>query len=267
MPGAGSPALRLRLHAAPATGVVVHAGDRAVYAHFPSAAPGTPAHVIGIVARDAVAVPCAVATALPTLPHVAVGARATLGAGVLQIAATAGPLVAGVDRLLATGAPTLPDPALASDRLAAALPDLAPVRRQLPPDALAALAAGDPAAVASLLGRGDGLTPVGDDVLAGWLVAARSAGRRTDAVAAAAAAGAHRTTDLSATLLADAADGAAIPQFRALLTAVAAGRGVAAAVTALLAVGHTSGAGMLLGAHLALAPVLSVSPPLEGSPR
>jgi len=134
------------------------------------------------------------------------------------------------------------------------------VRRQLPADALAALARGDAATVPALVGRGDGLTPVGDDVLAGWLVAARAVGRDLTQLAAVVHDSSHSTTALSATLLAHAADGEAVPQFRELLLALAAGRDVEPAVARLVTVGHTSGAGMLLGAALALTPS-------EGSPR
>lgn len=252
--GAGSPALRALLAGAPATGTVVHAGAHAVYARFP-------AGVVGVLARSAVHVPAAIATTLLRLPPVAVGAPARMGGGSLDL----GALSVGVDRLVATDVPRLPDPAAAAALLADALPAPAVVRRQLPPAALDALAAGDPVAVPALVGRGDGLTPVGDDVLAGWLVAGRAAGREVAPVAAAVATATHRTTDLSATLLAHAAGGAAIPQFRALLLALAAGTGVAEAAATLVAVGHTSGAGMLLGASLALP--RPVPRTREGSPR
>lgn len=252
--GAGSAVLRSLLDGAEETGTVVHSGEHAVYARFA-------AGVVGVVARSAVHVPAAIATTLLRLPPVAVGAPARIGGGTLDV----GPLSVGVDRLVATDAPPLPDPRAAAALLDAALPDLGVVRRQLPADALDALATGDPAAVPALVGRGDGLTPVGDDVLAGWLVTARAAQRDLAEVAAAVAVAAPRTTDLSATLLAHAATGAAIPPFRDLLLALAAGRGVAGAVEALVAVGHTSGAGMLLGAALALP--RPVPRTREGSPR
>lgn len=251
--GAGSPALRTLLEGAPQAGTVVHAGAQAVYARFPDG-------VVGVLARSAVHVPAAISTTLLRLPAVAVGAPARIGGGTLDV----GPLRVGVDRLVATDVPPLPDPLTAAARLAAALPDLSVVRRQLPATALDALAAGDPAAVAALVGRGDGLTPVGDDVLAGWLVAGRAAGREVAPVAAAVAEAAHRTTDLSASLLAHAAEGAAIPPFRDLLLALTAATDFGPAAERLVAVGHTSGAGMLLGATLALP---SVPRPLERSPR
>lgn len=101
-----------------------------------------------------------------------------------------------------------------------------------------------------LIGRGPGLTPLGDDLLAGWL-ATRAALGRPDAVLA----GAVRrrlgvTTLLSATLLECALHGEALPQLADWLADPSAGTR-----EALLAVGATSGAGLLTGASLALASV------------
>ncbi|WP_215816532.1 DUF2877 domain-containing protein [Pimelobacter sp. 30-1] len=256
--GAGGAALRDLLAGPVRVGTVLHSGREAVYVRVDE-------RVVGVVARGAVHVPSAIATMLTALPEAAVGAPVPVGDGVVALPG----LSVGVDRIVATDAPALPDPAAAGERLALADPDLAVVRRQLPEAALDALAAGDPAAVPALVGRGDGLTPVGDDVLSGWLVATRAAGRDPRAVADAVRAQAHRTTSLSATLLADAAAGASIPPFRRLLLALGSGHEVAAAVAGLRAVGHTSGAGMLLGALLALHPSVLSSPatPLEGSPR
>ena len=107
----------------------------------------------------------------------------------------------------------------------------------------------------SLLGLGPGLTPAGDDLLAGLLVGL--AGRPdlrdplADAVARLAPA---RTTWLSAELLRLAADGFAAPAVVALADALA-GHGpddtLADALPALLAVGHTSGAALARGLLLA----------------
>ncbi|MDN4161489.1 oxamate carbamoyltransferase subunit AllH family protein [Nocardioides abyssi] len=237
--GAGTAALRRRLHEEPGTGEVVHAGASAVYVRLGD-------RVVGVSAHSAVHVPATIATALTRLPDVAVGSPAEVADGALHVAG----LSVSVDRLVPTDLPRLPPEA--ADRLAAATPDLSHVLDQLPAEALDALAAGDGEAVAALLGRGDGLTPVGDDVVAGWLVAARATGRSRDAVADGVRRSAHRTTTLSATLLLEAVDGACLPQFRALLLTLATGRGVPDAVDRLVAVGHSSGAGMLLGAALAL---------------
>lgn len=99
-----------------------------------------------------------------------------------------------------------------------------------------------------LLGRGPGLTPLGDDVLAGWLAVRVAAGRPDVAVAGAVR---HRravTTMLSATLLDCALHGEALPQLADWLASP-----TDASAAALLDVGATSGAGLLAGACLALA--------------
>ena len=100
--------------------------------------------------------------------------------------------------------------------------------------------------VAHLVGRGPGLTPLGDDVVAGWLVAARSLGLPHHDVADAVRDRLSATTPVSATLLDCAVRGECLPQLGDWLRAPT---DVAAA--ALLAVGSTSGAGLLTGALLA----------------
>ena len=67
-----------------------------------------------------------------------------------------------------------------------------------------------------MLGRGDGLTPLGDDVLCGWLALHRAAGVPTpDVDAEVRAEHLHRTTLLSATLLDCALHGEVMPEFAA----------------------------------------------------
>lgn len=132
-----------------------------------------------------------------------------------------------------------------------------------------ALAARDPEGVLraadGLLGRGPGLTPDGDDVLAAALASYRLIGTAladdrapatVDAVAEPLAdSAAQRTTSLSASLLRHALAGAVADPVAALLRALT-GRGrVAEALDRLLLVGHTSGSalagGVLLGAAAA----------------
>ena len=125
----------------------------------------------------------------------------------------------------------------------------------------------DPA-VARLLGRGPGLTPTGDDVLAGVLVTLRALGSpAAGSIARAVLAGTPgATTPVSAGLLRHAVEGRCIPQLADVLTALGAtavgdpaspadsGSGaLPRAVGALLAVGHTSGAGLLHGVKVAVA--------------
>lgn len=113
------------------------------------------------------------------------------------------------------------------------------------------VAAEDPAWALTLIGRGDGLTPYGDDVLCGWLAAHRALGVATPAVDATVRAHLDRTTTLSASLLEAALDGIAIRAFSTWLRRRG-GPEETAARQRLLAVGGSSGAGLLAGAEQAL---------------
>jgi hypothetical protein len=110
----------------------------------------------------------------------------------------------------------------------------------------------DVAAVADLVGRGDGLTPLGDDVLCGWLVAHRAAGVATPAVDDAVRRALPRTTTLSATLLECALAGECPNLVAGYLRAIGT-PDERAARAALEALGHSSGSGLAHGVDLALA--------------
>lgn len=228
---------------------VVHRGADAVYLD----ADGT---CLGVLSARATAVPCGVRTSLPHLPEALLDesvawvgeGRVALGGTDVVVARTVG---AGVPRL--DGARVR----VAEQRLGDAVGDrVQHVRDELPADALEGLVAGRADVVPALLGRGSGLTPVGDDVLAGWLATTVAAAPGTasavgDEVGRLAP---GSTTLLSSTLLDCARRGDVIPQFRAaLLDLRAPGESdVGGSVDALLRVGHTSGAGMVLGTLLAL---------------
>jgi hypothetical protein len=149
----------------------------------------------------------------------------------------------------------LPDPVqlrealpLAGDVLAAAPPSalLGDPWRQPLGRAEEALRRGDLlAAAAALGGRGPGLTPAGDDALAGILLARRALDGQGAEPLLLAAAKAARTTDLSAALLSWAA-----------LCAIAAREKTAAtaALARLCLFGSSSGADLLLGLGLGLGP-------------
>lgn len=99
--------------------------------------------------------------------------------------------------------------------------------------------------VAALLGRGPGLTPEGDDELAGHLLVVAAAGGTPPHLEAAL----HRTTALSASLLRAAAQGYAVPAVVAYVDAVVAGDPIAAHRLRPLvaAIGHSSGPALLRG--------------------
>jgi Protein of unknown function (DUF2877) len=108
------------------------------------------------------------------------------------------------------------------------------------PDPAVPADASDPAV---LLGRGAGLTPSGDDLVAGWLAALRARGvaEAEPLGAAVRRLAAGRTTRLSAALLAAADQGAVVPEAAAVLRAVAGAGDVERAARRLVALGHTSG--------------------------
>jgi hypothetical protein len=202
---------------------------------------------LGVVTRSATHVPCALVLAGASAMDLSKVERAEVGdgavllhAGRLQVAVRVGrlanPLVA---RLTTT------PPAYVVKRMVgharAALDELGT------PQGVFRMITEAPN---ELLGRGSGLTPLGDDVLAGWAAMSAALGSSVTGPDPR-----DRTTLLSATLLDCARRGEVLPEFRALLTALAHPNeltGVDRAARALAAVGHTSGAGLLLGASLRL---------------
>lgn len=172
---------------------------------------------IGVVSAGATQVPCALRSRRPALPEVGSG---RIEAGTLHLDTT--PVVVG--RLVSTGVP----------RLDLELGAQAPPN---PPD---------------LVGRGDGLTPYGDDVICGWLALHRAAGVASPQVDEEVRRLLPRTTLLSATLLDCALRGEVVPEFAAYLAALGT-TDQPNAEAALLAVGGSSGAGLLEGARWALA--------------
>jgi Protein of unknown function (DUF2877) len=194
---------------------------------------------VGVLARDAVDLPIGLRTTLPRLPDVGSGAPVEVGDGGVRI----GEYAVTVTRLVDPVVPRL-----------GPLPRWSPgVRLELPESALRALADSDAEAAMALLGRGDGLTPSGDDVLAGWMVARYATGRAlTPVVDVVLTEAADRTTRLSATLLRRAAEGEAIRVCRDLLLSLRSGSGVDEARDRLLRIGHTSGAALAVGISLGL---------------
>lgn len=251
---AGPPWVRDLLAAATGDALVVHSGPEAVYLEVDH-------DVIAVLARHAVVVPCALRTTLTSTRDLALdgrppapGTRVSTTPGRLHFAAAD----VRVARATNHRSPVI-DPGAAPQmtaRLARAFdPAAGPPRAELPEAALRTLAAADPDAVEALLGLGSGLTPLGDDVLCGWLATVVAADHPCatpfgDRVLASAR---ERTTALSATLLRRAVHAEVVPQFTDLVHALterpdAVGR----AVHDLTSIGHTSGSGLALGLALAL---------------
>jgi hypothetical protein len=230
VPGVASPWVAERLAGPSRACTVVADGPHAVYVDVDG-------DCVGVLAAAAVGVPIGLRTTLERLPDVA------------------GPVEVGDGRIAVEGYDVRPtrivDPVVPPvGSLPAWRP---PVRLDLPVTALRAVADAEASAVLELLGRGDGLTPSGDDVLAGWLVTRHAIGQPAGSVGATVAThAADRTTLLSATLLRRAVVGEALPECRDLLLALRSGIGVEAARDRLLATGHTSGAALALGIGLAL---------------
>jgi hypothetical protein len=118
-------------------------------------------------------------------------------------------------------------------------------------------------AVSRLVGLGPGLTPAGDDVLAGALVAVCAArahvliGRLTAAVRPVRS----RTTVVSAAFLDHAASGRAVPELGRFVAACARGRADGRVVQDLVGVGASSGAALARGAQIGLRAVAAATPP------
>lgn len=245
--GAATTWVRDRLAGPPRNGHVVHVGRDATYVELDGVC-------LGVLSRAATHVPCGIRTTSASLVGLGPGLTRTgdtvragdgrLGFGETEVV---------VSRLVDASAPALRPTAHTASRLAAAIP-MQVVTDELPSSALADLRDGAPGAVGALLGRGGGLTPLGDDVLCGWLATARAIGEvRARRVAAEVDNHARaRTTLLSATLLDCAARGDVLPQFRRLLQTLAADADPGHAVAELVKVGHTSGTGLAAGCLLAL---------------
>ena len=214
--------------------------------------------VIAVLTRDAVRLPCGLvlATTSTAMPLHQVHGPVLVGEGLVRV----GAMTVRLTRLVAVDAPTglVPD----ADRVAEAGSGLTALgRAEHHPDLLQALRGAMSAreaahVVRSLVGAGSGLTPSGDDVLAGFLVGAHAFDVCAEHLRAAVlACPPGRTTDLSFALLAHAARGEAIPQVTAFVRALSSatsddGR----ALRALAAVGHSSGAALATGVHAAAQP-------------
>jgi len=242
-PASAPPRVRERLRAAADGPVeVVHVGPDAVYVDVAG-------WCVGVVGPGAARVPCALrVTDMREFRRDVAHARPTayLGRGTLHIGSCPLP----IHRLVGAYVPPLGD---------GANRQTGPVTVQATPPATVAgfvdslLPSGriDADAATGLLGRGEGLTPLGDDVLAGWLAMHRAAAVPTPDVDAVVDTAPDRTTLLSATLLDCARHGEVLPEYAAWVRAVGTDA-EPAAVRALHAVGATSGAGLHAGGRLAL---------------
>jgi len=235
IPVSAPPRVRDLIRSAPDGPVpVVHVGPHAVYVALGG-------RCVGLLGRDATRVPCGLRSRIRSFASWPCRS-AYVASGMLRVDHI--PLTVG--RAVAVQVPPLGHGAIprrtASPATGAATPQA--VVAGLVPRVTAAT-------VGQLVGRGGGLTPLGDDVLCGWIAAHRAAGVPTPEVDSAVRAGLQRTTLLSATLLDCALHGEVLPELGGFLRAVGTATEPDRADD-LRAVGGTSGAGLLLGAQLAL---------------
>jgi Protein of unknown function (DUF2877) len=202
--------------------------------------------VVALLAHDAVRLPCALvlpttAAELPLIWFAAGSGDAVLGDGQLAWTGPAGPVVVRSVREWSPAKVSLDQPAA---RVLAALRDALPDPAVLGIDGalLDDLITKPAAAVAGLLGRGPGLTPAGDDVLAGFVLGARAFGLDASLVRAAISVAPARTTALSAALLSHALSGECGDEVAAAVADPS-----DAVVGRLLRIGHTSGAALAVG--------------------
>jgi len=242
LPAAAPSPSRSRLTGPARRGRVVGVHPSCVYVASDPAG-GIP-EVVAVETADGVGLPCALRLGLDRAAApfavVRVGHPARIGNGVL----VAGPLEV---RVVRWWAPPVVQPWPGDGPREQTRKQLAQLLRDVPPPVDPELDASD------LLGRGPGLTPAGDDVLAGWLLAVHHDVGLRAATAAVLARAATATTALSAVLLREAAAGRGVPAAVALADALGGHGEVATALTRLLRVGHTSGAalahGLLRGAR------------------
>lgn len=237
VPGAASTAVRHLLTEPVTAGRVVGVHPSCTYVEAAG-------DVVAVETADALGLPCAVRLGVDRagapFAGLRIGDAALVGAGRVVAGSLAVPVVRW-------WAPRCPRPGARRERVEQLARLLSGVPVPVPADG----------PVPDLLGLGPGLTPAGDDVLAGLLVALAHRPDLRDPLAAEVTRLApSRTTALSATLLRSAAAGHALPAVVAVADALA-GHGtpgdLAAAVGRLVAVGHSSGAalahGLLRGAR------------------
>lgn len=240
-----------RVAGPPRQATVLHAKQHAVYLDFEGAA-------LAILGARAIQVPIGVRTLMPELPVLEQGTVGEVQDGVVSV----GELRVLVTNIVDTTVPVLSAEATAwgHDHMVQLVGDrVREFQAQLPADALAALGEGDPAAVRGLLGVGPGLSPLGDDTLAGFLATAVAIRHpRLQEVRSEVALNAFdRTSLVAASLLACAARGEAVPEFRSFVGGVAAQNPdvVSQSLDLMLEVGGHSGAGFVIGALQAFASV------------
>ena len=260
--------MRARLVGTGARAALEEGGDGAVLAWFPRACyVSMPGGLVSLVAPEVLAGPVHVVMdeALPPMDprtgvrvvhgHVEIGSRWIDLAGAREWRGSLPPAVAvraAASRIVDATGPS--GHSALHDEPYRSRGTLAPAR----------LAAGDLEEAARLLvGTGPGLTPSGDDALAGVLFALRAGGGRNAEALTLGLAELGETGEISRAFLRWAARGQALAPAHELVTSSVAGDAAAAARAArtMAAIGETSGADFLLGLRWGIPAVVSGSSP------
>lgn len=223
---------------------VLHADQDAIHLDFE----GTALSVLG---ARALKLPYGVLTLLPDLPAVSEAENGVVENGVLSI----GPLQVLVTNIVDTTVPVLSEETTAwgHDHLRRLVEHrVSDVWPELPAAGLEGLSQADPATAVELLGSGPGLTPLGDETVAGFLATAVAIRhpRLPEVRGEVALNASDRTSVLGTTLLMCAARGEAIPQFRSFMNGVVARNSdvVSQSLELMLDAGGPGSAGFLTGA-------------------
>jgi hypothetical protein len=239
LPVAAPPRVAAWLRAAPDGPVtVLHRCDDAVHLDVAG-------RCVGLLSRRAPGLPHSLRSNLPTLSSPD-GATPYVEDGILHVGALA--LVTG--RLVEVRAPRIGSARVPGTRASPAGPEGFP--RSQPAGLVCLPPRVDPGVVAAFIGHGEGLTPLGDDVVCGWLALHRAAGVETTAVDDVVRRLLGRTTAVSAALLDCALHGEVADPVADHLRALGSPREPATR-RRLARLGHTSGRGLAHGIDLARA--------------
>ncbi len=244
---ATSTALLTVLQGHPQQGHVLGSSAAGLYLHFEDVLDAP--NVVALLPTSSVRLPLAMVSAAP-LPTVSLDSHIEIGDGWLRV----GPHGWHTLRWFQPRPRSCraPHPALLESS-ASLLRDLDEAQVGVSPTrawaAATALAAGDPEPCCELLGDGPGLTPAGDDVVAGALAACTLAGTSPSRAAIQELLDRARvaTTTLSTALLRCAAAGQVVPQAANFLRALTGAVPLVPALGQLRAVGSTSGTALAIG--------------------
>jgi len=233
------------------TGRLLGASPAGVYAGFDAG--GDPA-VVALLPRSSVRLPLAMVVA-GSLPAIAAHPAVVVGDGALAIGDDVWVPTRWFDPRPRSLTAARPDRLLDACRalwgLSASEVGVEIARART---AVVALVADEAKPACALLGAGPGLTPAGDDVVAGAMAACALLGRQTPtlAVPEILARARRATTSLSTALLVCAAAGQVVPEAARFLQALCGSGDVASALAGLRSIGTTSGTALAVGIVAAL---------------